>query len=199
MAGFIPHDYTRLLNLRESACANQALTRNPQMTPFRTALLVAVVALGCSNSRQESLHEVRGSDAPSFSHEMPADSSYYMPESTGSGIAFLDFDGDGDLDIYAINGASPLEARTGRTAVNQLFRQDDQGYVDVTEESGLGDGGFGMGVAVSDIDNDGWVDVFVTNVGPRRSFPAQEYACSYEQEVERIGCDQCGQYAHTEP
>jgi len=135
------------------------------MTPFRAALLVAVVALGCSNSRQEALHEVRGSDAPSFSHEMPADSSYYMPESTGSGIAFLDFDGDGDLDIYAINGASPLGVTTGRTAVNQLFRQDDQGYVDVTEESGLGDGGFGMGVAVGDIDNDGWVDVFVTNVG----------------------------------
>jgi len=104
-------------------------------------------------------------DAPEFKHEMPADSSYYMPESTGSGIAFLDFDNDGDLDVYAINGASRITDQTGQGAVNRLFRLDGHRYVDVTDGSGLGDGGFGMGVAVGDIDNDGRVDVFVTNVG----------------------------------
>ena len=137
------------------------------MTSLRTALLVSVVALACSepDGRREALREVPGPNAPEFLHEMPADSSYYMPESTGSGIAFLDFDNDGDLDIYAINGAESDSDGANRTAVNRLFRRDADGYVDVTENSGLADDGFGMGVAVGDIDNDGWVDVFVTNVG----------------------------------
>lgn len=138
------------------------------MTSLRTAFLVAFAAWACSDSEAErgALREVRVPDAPEFVHEMPADSSYYMPESTGSGLAFLDFDGDGDLDIYAVNGASRAGRETGRGAVNRLFRRDAEGYVDVTEGSGLGDGGFGMGVAAGDMDNDGWVDVFVTNVGP---------------------------------
>ncbi len=137
------------------------------MASLRIALLVCVAMLACSesNQRHEALREVAVPDAPEFKHEMPADSSYYMPTSIGSGIAILDFDNDGDLDVYAINGAHFEDSGANQVAVNRLFRRDAHGYADVTENSGMADDGFGMGVAVGDIDNDGWVDVFVTNVG----------------------------------
>ena len=103
-----------------------------------------------------------------FVHNPVVDSSYYMPESIGSGGAFLDFDNDGDLDIYLVNTAWRGEpGLIDRPWTNRLFRQDSEmTFVDVTESSGLGDAGYGMGVAVGDIDNDGHVDVYVTNYGP---------------------------------
>lgn len=138
------------------------------MSSLRTALFVLLVTWSCSDSGAglQVLRQVETPVAPAFRHEMPTDSSYYMPGSLGSGIAFLDFDSDGDLDVYAVNGAGRVDSGDSRATTNQLFRRDDNGYVDVTDESGLNDDGFGMGVAVGDIDNDGWVDVFVSNVGP---------------------------------
>ncbi len=103
-----------------------------------------------------------------FIHDPGVDGSYFMPESIGSGGAFLDYDNDGDLDIYLINGArhSRMDEESPPLK-NRLFRQQDDGtFVDVTESSGLGDTGYGMGVAVGDIDNDGDVDVYVSNFGP---------------------------------
>lgn len=103
-----------------------------------------------------------------FIHNPVVDSSYYMPESIGSGGAFLDYDNDGDLDIYLINTAWRGEpGLIDRPWTNRLFRQDSGlRFVDVTALAGLGDTGYGMGVAVGDIDNDGDVDVYVTNDGP---------------------------------
>lgn len=89
-----------------------------------------------------------------------------MAQITGSGAAFLDYDNDGDLDIYLVNGRG-IDSASGRPSSNRLYRQEGNGtFVDVTDGSGLADEGFGMGVAVGDIDNDGYVDVYVTNVGP---------------------------------
>ncbi len=104
----------------------------------------------------------------SFVHEAAVDSTYYMPESIGSGGGFLDYDDDGDLDIYLLNGAWRSPSGSGVSQPkNRLFRQDADGsFTDVTESSGLGDVGYGMGLAVGDIDNDGDVDVYVTNAGP---------------------------------
>lgn len=100
-----------------------------------------------------------------FIHQAGVDSSFYMPEIGGAGAAFLDFDNDGDLDIYLVNGGS--HAGSAKEVSNRLYRQDADGKLtDVTEFSGLGDTGYGMGVAVGDIDNDGFVDVYVSNVGP---------------------------------
>jgi hypothetical protein len=103
-----------------------------------------------------------------FVHDPGVDGSYFMPESIGSGGAFLDYDNDGDLDIYLVNCGPHGKGNTGHPPVrNRLFRQEPDGtFADVTESSGLGDTGYGMGVAVGDIENDGDVDVYVTNYGP---------------------------------
>ncbi len=88
-----------------------------------------------------------------FVHDPAVTGNYFMPESIGSGCALLDYDGDGDLDVYLLSGVG-----------NRLFRQESGGtFHDVTEPSGLGDSGYGMGVAVGDIDGDGDPDVYVTN------------------------------------
>lgn len=102
-----------------------------------------------------------------FVHEPGVDGSYFMPESMGSGGAFFDYDQDGDLDIYLINGAWHGKSRKSETLRNHLFRQEsNHTFTDVTKSSGLGDIGYGMGVAVADIDNDGDQDVYITNYGP---------------------------------
>lgn len=103
-----------------------------------------------------------------FIHNPGADSSYFMPESIGSGAALFDYDNDGDLDIYLINaGPHDHYGRTTGRETNRLFRQEAGGtFIDVTGTSGLEDTGYGMGVAVGDIDNDGDLDVYVSNYGP---------------------------------
>ena len=90
----------------------------------------------------------------------------------GGGVALLDVEGDGDLDLYLVNGAERLEGGGGRpgAAVNRLFLQEDGRFRDATAGSGLGDDSFGMGVAVGDVDNDGRPDVYVTNYGPDRLY-----------------------------
>lgn len=103
-----------------------------------------------------------------FYHDPAVDGSYYMPEITGSGGAFLDYDNDGDLDIYLLNGAYHNKKKRDQPPLrNQLFRQEPDGsFLNVTEISGLGDTGYGMGVAVGDHDNNGYVDVYISNDGP---------------------------------
>ncbi|MCH7847111.1 MAG: CRTAC1 family protein [Planctomycetes bacterium] len=101
-----------------------------------------------------------------FHHESGVDDSYFMPQIVGSGAALFDYDADGDLDIYLINSADRL-GKTVPAPINRLYRREDDGtYRDVTTASGLGDPGFGMGVAIGDYDNDGYPDVYLANYGP---------------------------------
>lgn len=92
------------------------------------------------------------------------DGAYLVPEITAGGVAVLDYDGDGRLDLYQTNhcAAGSLTA----PAPNRLFRQEEGGaFKEVPDAAGLDDPGYGHGVAVGDIDNDGDVDVFVANYG----------------------------------
>ncbi|MFN7975955.1 MAG: CRTAC1 family protein [Acidobacteriota bacterium] len=134
---------------------------------------LAAFAAGCDRgqaSRPAAAEAGRFRDATvaakiDFRQDPGVDGSYFMPESMGSGGAFLDYDGDGDLDVYLMDAGPHGPGATGRP--NRLFRHEADGtFTDVTAGSGLGDTGYGMGVAVGDMDNDGDVDVYVTNFGP---------------------------------
>jgi hypothetical protein len=88
-----------------------------------------------------------------------------ITETTGSGAAFFDYDGDGFVDLYVVNGQTLEEAASGNGGVpDQLFRNTGRGeFVDVTDEAGVGDRGWGGGAAAADYDNDGDIDLLVTN------------------------------------
>ena len=90
----------------------------------------------------------------------------YMPESMGSGAAFFDYDMDGNLDLYVVNGAALPGFESAEKATNVLYRNRGDGtFADVTAATGVGDTGYGMGTVAGDYDNDGDQDLYVTNVG----------------------------------
>jgi hypothetical protein len=107
-----------------------------------------------------------------WQHSIGDDALTNIVESTGAGCVFFDSDGDGDLDIYLVNGSyhpdfSHARGRNlaGKLA-NALYRNDGDGtFTDVTEAAGVGDRGYGMGAVAADYDNDGDSDLFVTNYG----------------------------------
>jgi hypothetical protein len=86
-------------------------------------------------------------------------------ETFGAGAAWLDYDGDGKLDLYLVNGSNFKRGR-GKGEPNRLYRGDGKGrFTDVTAKTGVGDPGWGYGVGVGDFDNDGRPDLYVTNYG----------------------------------
>lgn len=93
-------------------------------------------------------------------------------ESVGGGAAFIDFDQDGYLDLYVVNGAhvkgvSEEGEELDYQPINQLFHNKGDGtFSDVTKKAKVGDMGYGMGVTVGDYDNDGYPDIYVSNYGP---------------------------------
>jgi len=98
-----------------------------------------------------------------------------LPETMGSGVAFLDFNKDGKQDLLFVNSCYwPGHEDKGKTPTLALYRNDskpgDIKFTDVTKEYGLDVTMFGMGVTVGDFDNDGWPDIFVTGVGGNRLF-----------------------------
>ncbi len=100
----------------------------------------------------------------------------YIIETTGSGVAILDYDNDGWPDIFLVNGSVlPAEKRAGEPApTNHLFRNNHDGtFTDVTEKAGLVSTGWGQGGCVGDYDNDGYPDLYVTGYGKNRLFHNQ--------------------------
>ena len=90
----------------------------------------------------------------------------FFIETMGPGCAFLDYDGDGGLDIYAVNGHSLKEGAQAQET-NHLFRNKGNGtFADVSVAAGVDDRGYGVGVTAADYDNDGDADLFVSNYGP---------------------------------
>lgn len=132
--------------------------------------------------------EARTANAPLFSetaaetglrfhHFNGATGRHYMPEIMGPGVALLDYDNDGDLDVYLVQGSqldpsgkSLFPPPAGWKPGNRLFKNllsetGELRFVDVTAKAGVGHTGYGMGVAVGDYDNDGCLDLYVTNFG----------------------------------
>ena len=101
-----------------------------------------------------------------FIHTNGAYGDRLIPESIGSGAAFLDYDNDDDQDLLLVNSSWFPGHEQPTTPTLALYRNDGSGHFsDVTRESGLAINCFGMGVAAGDFDNDGWVDLYITALG----------------------------------
>jgi hypothetical protein len=122
-----------------------------------------------------------------FVHFNGMSGQFYFPEMLPGGVALLDYDNDGDLDVYFVQGQmlgdKPLSQATieprslplrGRLYRNDLTVQADgtrvSRFTDVTDRSGIDARDYGMGVAAGDVDNDGCIDLYLTNLGPNRLF-----------------------------
>ena len=122
-----------------------------------------------------------------FRHFNGMSGEFYYPEVVGPGAALFDYDNDGDLDVYLVQGHmlgpgktlkdATLKPPTGAPLHDRLFRNDlvvredgsrSLSFTDVTAQSGISGDGYGIGVAAGDIDNDGWTDLYVLNWGPNR-------------------------------
>jgi len=114
-----------------------------------------------------------------FQYQSSHTSRKYLLETMGAGVALFDYDNDGRLDIYFVNGA-PLADPTAKGMIphktssqywNRLYHQKPDGtFEDVTEKAGLQGAGYGMGVAVGDYDNDGFEDLYVTAYGGNKLY-----------------------------
>jgi len=145
------------------------------------AALERRLALAAPSKTVEEIFTDRAKEAGiDFVHFNGASGFHYYPETMGSGVALFDYDNDGDLDIFLVQGAmlgsdasqtlyTPQLPLRGRLYRNDSVHNPDGTctlkFVDVTEQCGIRAEGYGMGVAAADFNNDGWVDLYITNFG----------------------------------
>jgi hypothetical protein len=144
---------------------------------IRTILVCLALILGCaaacrrapeSSSRAAGampwFEEIAVRAGIDFVHHSGHADRHYLPEIMGGGAALFDMDNDGILDLYLIQSGNLFDPSAG--SGNRLYRNRGNGtFEDVTERSGAGVRGYGMGVAAGDFDNDGYTDLYVTNFG----------------------------------
>ncbi len=170
-----------------------------------TALLCLTVAVGCdltaepppragtapasaaADATVDIFVDVSASVGLDFVHVNGMSGEFYFNEMVGAGAALFDYDNDGDLDVYLVQGHmlgpdiapgdASFEPGLQGPLTDRLYRNDLEvsadgapalHFTDVTDESGIDARGYGMGVAAADYDNDGWVDLYVSNFGPNQ-------------------------------
>lgn len=146
---------------------------------MNASLLLAGLLICCGCSRHGNQAPFRDASAETgllFRHFNGATGQHFLPEIMGAGVALIDYDNDGDLDVFFVQGSrlAPGQLLSGpesdRTQGNRLFRNElkETGkltFTEVTAKAGLSHSAYGMGVAVGDFDNDGFPDLYVTNFG----------------------------------
>ncbi|MGA8939357.1 MAG: CRTAC1 family protein [Acidobacteriaceae bacterium] len=108
----------------------------------------------------------------SWRHVMGTPAKHFIIETNGSGVGLLDYDNDGWLDIYLVNG-STYDAMSGKTTPPHaaLFHNNHDGtFTNVAEKAGVTNDRWGTGVAIADFDNDGWPDIYISNFGKNRLY-----------------------------
>jgi hypothetical protein len=150
------------------------------MNAARCGWLITAIALaaGCGKAPRETADNAISAHCANwfedftvrsgiaFTHQVETSGNYLFSESMGSGGAFLDFDNDGRLDVYLIHNVHP-----STPATNRLYRQQPDGrFADVSAGSGLDVTGFGNGLAVGDVNNDGLPEVLITEYDRIRLF-----------------------------
>ena len=108
----------------------------------------------------------------SWTHQMGTPAKSFIIEAIGSGVALLDYDNDGWLDIYLVNGSTfdALDWQRHSSACRPLHNNHDGTFTDVAAKAGVTNDRWGFGVAVGDYDNDGWPDIYVSNFGKNRLY-----------------------------
>ena len=133
----------------------------------RCFLLILNLLIGASHAQiAVQFVDVTTEAGITFKHVNGASDRKFYLETMGSGTAFLDYDNDGDLDLYIVNGAPLPGFETATPPANILYQNDGDGrFIDVTAAAGVGDTGYGIGCVAADYDNDGDADLYVTNFG----------------------------------
>ena len=169
-------------NLRSFATQKITITRRGFLRNLSAQIgLFGGVALSAGNPflRGPAAGTLQAQQTPVLFEEVPATTTgitwrhvngrsqqYYLPETTGAGCAFLDYDNDGWMDIYLVNSGKCDFFTADPPLRNALYKNNRDGsFTDVTEKAGVGAGGYGMGVAVGDYNGDGFPDLYVTQYG----------------------------------
>jgi hypothetical protein len=157
--GFTRRDFLRALSA--SLCASGGW-------PLAGNAASLVLSAGRNNStdqtKQALFEEVPATKSGiTWRHVNGRSENYYLPETTGAGCAFLDYDNDGWMDIYFVNSGHCDFFDPQPPLRNALYKNNRDGtFTDVTEQAGVAGGGYGMGVAVGDYNGDGYPDLYVT-------------------------------------
>ena len=149
-------------------------TRNAGVV-VRCSVLVLLASFGSGSGAEPKstilLKDVTSETSIAFQHRDGSSGRHYIVELVASGLALFDYDNDGDIDVYFLNGGALRETHYETPPRNAMYRNDGNWkFTDVTEQSGLGDPGHALGIAVGDYDNDGDQDIYVTNFGPNVLF-----------------------------
>jgi len=135
---------------------------------YKIAVLLVLLCVPCRGRADSpiSFHDVTKETGIDFKHTDGSSGQRYIVENVSAGLALFDYDNDGDIDIYFLNGGALKGTKFKKPPRNALYRNDGNWrFTDVTKEAGVGDTGHGLAVAAGDYDNDGDLDIYISNFG----------------------------------
>ena len=130
-------------------------------------LLAVLLALQAAAPKPVAFENIAAAAGVTFTHINGASADKYLVETMGSGALFFDYDNDGWIDLFLVDGGSIADNAVSARARHRLFRNAGKGvFKDATESSGIRHQEYGMGACAGDVDNDGRIDLYITNYGP---------------------------------